>query len=324
MTRSGQRQPVSLRVSVTDRCQLRCLYCMPADGISKRPRSELLTFDEIIRFVQAVRQHFELSKVHITGGDPLARRGIVRLVEMLADESACDLALTTNGLRLSEMAGDLRRAGLRRVNVSLDSLDAETFALMTRGGVLQQVVDGIEAARSAGLSPIKLNTVVLRGMNDGEAPALAKWALDRQCTIRFLELMPVGCAKSSFQELFVPTAEVRVRIEEHFELEALPYEPGRSSRDFSATDNHGRRGVIGFISPETQPFCRGCRRLRLTSTGRLITCLARGQGPDIAHLLRDDSPQATEALNWAICSQMLRKQARDAFDTARSMAAVGG
>ena len=171
--------PLSLRVSVTDRCPFRCVYCTPADGVPLFAHADILRYEEIVAFVRVVRRHAGLTKVHVTGGEPLARRDIERFVAMLAAEDVADLALTTNGQALSELAAALRQAGLRRVNVSLDSLDEATFERITRGGELSRVLVGIDAALSAGLHPVKLNATLLRGVNDHEVAALADFAIGR-------------------------------------------------------------------------------------------------------------------------------------------------
>ncbi len=320
----SKEQPVSLRISVTDRCQLRCLYCMPPEGVPKRARQDILSFEEIVRFVRVVKLHFGLSKVHITGGEPLVRPGIVKLVEMLATEGIEDLALTTNGQCLGPIAQDLKLAGLTRVNISLDSLNDKTYALLTRGGNLKCALEGIQAALREGLSPIKLNTVVLRGYNDAEVTNMARWAIEHRCHIRFLELMPIGFAKGIFRDLFVPASEVQTHLEKPFVLRAMAYNLSQSSRDFLACDCHGGRGVIGFIAGHSRPFCHGCRRLRLTSTGQLIGCLARGQGSDTRSLLRCNAQHMDQALREIIKSGLASKRIRSEFDTTRTMASVGG
>ena len=319
-----QLGPLSLRVSVTDRCQFRCFYCMPSEGVHKCSHEEILRFEEIVRFVRALKSRFGLSKVHITGGEPLLRPGIEELIAMLAAEGIADLALTTNGLKLSEMARGLSRVGLRRVNVSLDSIDEQTFAGITRGGRLSRVAAGIEAARAAGLSPVKLNTIVMKGLNDTEVVALAQWALQRGCVIRFLELMPIGCVRPRYEELFVPASSIQRRLRKYFKLKPLPPSPGSSSRCFLATDATGRQGVIGFITPQTRPFCGECRRIRLTSTGRVLMCLARGKGPDVRGLLRTAGPSANEALQDILTTELRKKSGRGAFVTDRPMVKVGG
>ncbi|NIA22096.1 MAG: GTP 3',8-cyclase MoaA [Anaerolineaceae bacterium] len=314
---------VSLRLSVTDRCQMRCAYCMPAGGIEKIQRQDVLSFEEIVRFVRAVRSRFAVSKVHITGGEPLARSGIVDLVAKLANLGLEDLALTTNGQLLADMAGDLRRAGLRRVNVSLDSLDEATYRAVTRNGRLQPVLEGIEAALRHGLNPVKLNTVVLKGLNDHEVVDMARFGLACGCPVRFLELMPIGCA-AVFDDLFVPSRIVRSGLERVLQLRRLPHQPGASSRNFLAVDREGQQGIVGFISPNTEPFCQGCNRLRLTSEGRLISCLARGRGPRIRSCLRGHSGLQRRRLVEIIEQQVAGKCDRAGYDTPRFMAAVGG
>ena len=324
MTAGASDRPVSLRLSVTDRCPLRCLYCMPAEGVRLGSHDEVLRIEQMVRFVRVLKSCRPLAKVHITGGEPLIRRGILSLVEMLAGEAVADLAMTTNADGLAAHAPDLKQAGLRRVNVSLDSLDPRTFAALTGGGELSAVLTGIDAAVAAGLAPVKLNTVVMRGHNDGEVADLARWALDHGCAIRFLELMPIGCAAGMFRECFVPASEIRSRVAGSFSFEPLPYACGASSRDFRATDADGRSGTIGFIAPETQPFCDGCTRLRLTSTGGLISCLARGQGPNVRHLLGDESPANHRALQKIIDEALAAKRLRVAFSTKRAMSTIGG
>ena len=320
----AREHPITLRISVTCRCQLQCLYCRPAGDVSTRSRAEILSFEEILRFVRLLKSHLGLAKVHITGGDPLVRRGIVDLVAMLAAEGITDLALTTNGQALAQMARDLKRAGLRRINISLDSLNNRTFASLTHGGKLKDTLAGIRAALQEGFAPIKLNTVVLRTVNDSEVVTMAQWALDHFCHIRFLELMPVGCAKRIFKNMFVPASEVRRRLEDSLALRALVHAPEQTSRDFAAYDSHGRRGVVGFITAQSAPFCSGCRRLRLTSTGQLISCLARGCGSDVRSLLRSNSQCADQALLKIVESEFEKKRVRAAFDTPHPMGSVGG
>jgi len=324
MIAPAKRPPLSLRISVTDRCQQRCIYCMPPEGVTKLNHDDILSFEEIVRFVRLVKSRFSLLKVHLTGGDPLVRPSVAGLVRMLADENVADLALTTNGQLLAETARPLKAAGLHRVNISLDSLDDQTYASLTRGGQIKRVLEGIHAALKEGFSPIKLNTVVLRDHNLAEVVSMARWAIERGCRIRFLELMPIGCAKGIFRESFVPYREVLARLAEDLILEALPHAPGQSSRDFLARDSHGRRGVVGFITAQSRPFCRGCRRMRLTSTGQLISCLARGSGPNIREILRAGDERADRMLGEILASELARKRARVGFDTPHIMASVGG
>jgi len=237
---------------------------------------------------------------------------------------------------LAEMAPRLKRAGLHRINVSLDSLDAGTYAALTRGGDLRATLEGIDAALGCGLAPVKLNAVVLRGYNDAEVVELAGFALDHGCPIRFLELMPIRSSQIIFEELFVAASEIRTRLETQFALEPLDRGAGQTSRDFLASDRYGRRGVIGFISPMSQPFCDECTRIRLTSTGRLVSCLMRGLGPSIKGMLRSNLPAAGHLLKSTVVNEYDRKTSRHrGRETASSaglprhpavdtMAAVGG
>ncbi|NIA22343.1 MAG: radical SAM protein, partial [Anaerolineaceae bacterium] len=250
---------------------MRCVYCMPPEGIEKIQRRDILSFKEVVRFVRVVRSRFAVSKVHITGGEPLARSGIVDLLAKLVDLGLEDLALTTNGQLLADLAPDLKRAGLQRVNLSLDSLDEGTYRTITRNGHLPPVLKGLEAALRHGLSPVKLNTVVLAGLNDHEVVDMVRFAIAHGCQIRFLELMPIGCAASACDGLFVSNRILRNRIEDVLSLRPLPRQPGASSRNFLAVDRRGRQTVVGFISPNSEPFCGDCNRLRLTSEGRLIS-----------------------------------------------------
>ena len=321
---SQKPQPVSLRVSVTDRCDLRCTYCLPPDGAKLATHDDVLRLEEIAAFVRFVQRRFGLTKVHLTGGEPLVRRGIVDLVRMLADAGAADLAMTTNGQPLREMALALRQAGLARINISLDTLDVETYRTLTRGGDLGRVLDGIAAAGLVGFDPIKFNMVVLRGVNDREVVPIARFALERGGRVRFLELMPIGVAQRGYEERFISSAEVRAQVASAFELRPLPPVPGASSRDYRAIDADGREGVVGFISPCTEPFCAGCRRLRLTATGRLLGCLARAEGPQVRSLLRDGAPDAEERLVEAVDEALRLKRYDRRFNEQRLMGRVGG
>ena len=315
---------LSLRISVTDRCQLRCSYCMPPEGVPKKKHSDILSFEDIVRFVRILKSGFGISKVRITGGEPLVRPGISELVKLLADEDIADLALTTNGQELAQLAGDLKRAGLGRVNVSLDSLDDRTFWKLTGGGRLGRSLEGIKAALGNGLKPLKINMVVLRGINDHEVSALARFGLERGCQVRFLELMPIGCAKEKFDERFVPSLEIRQRLENCFSLEEISTGPSQSSRNFWAWDRVGHKGIIGLISPTSQPFCQGCRRVRLTSTGQLISCLAKGSGPSVRKLLQDDTLPARRALGQIVSEGLCQKRSDREFHSHSPMVAVGG
>ncbi len=297
---------------------------MPPEGVPKKSHSDILRFEDIVRFVRTLKSSFGISKVRITGGEPLVRPGIVELIRLLSCEGIADLALTTNGQQLADMAGDLKHAGLNRVNVSLDSLDEKIFWKLTGGGRLQRSLEGIQAALRNGLKPLKINMVVLRGVNDHEISSLARFGLEHGCQVRFLELMPIGCAKEKFDELFVGTQEIQQSLEKGFSLKEIASQPSQSSRNFQAWDRDGRKGIIGFISPTTKPFCQDCRRVRLTSTGQLIACLAKGSGPSVRKLLQDDTPRARRALRQLVSEQLCQKRSDREFHTHSPMVAVGG
>ncbi len=324
MNAGNPGEGVSLRISVTDRCQMRCVYCVPPQGPPREEEGPLLTFEEIARFVRGVRSAFPVLKVRITGGEPLARPGLAELVRRLSREGIEDLAITTNGGLLAGAAAELKRAGLRRVNVSLDSLDPDVYRALTRGGDVRTVLEGIEEAVRCGLEPVKINAILLRGYNDREVVRLARWALDRRCAIRFLELMPLGCARLVQPSLFVPYAEAFEKISGAFALSPLAPGPGQTSRDYLAADPQGRKGIVGFVSSVTCPFCAGCMRLRLTSRGRLIGCLARDEGRDIRDLLRSSSGESTRAIGEIAAAEIEAKGPRGAFERADAMSAIGG
>jgi len=287
-----QRSITYLRVSVTDRCNLRCVYCMPEEGIPFLPRREILTLEELARIVR-VAAGMGLRRVRLTGGEPLVRNGIVKLVRWIAETPGIeDVSLTTNGMILASYAHELADAGLRRVNISLDTLDPERFRAVTRHGDLAAVMEGIAAARDAGLSPIKLNVVVMREVNDQEVAEIARTTLEEDWEVRFIELMPFmdeqeTCIKDTSLVLgFVPTQEVRKQIEE-----ALgPLEPAESVSGAGPAQYFrlpGAKGLVGFISPLTeQQFCASCNRMRLTAEGRIRPCLLTDQEVDLKETLR--------------------------------------
>lgn len=324
MTASCTRGPLTLRLSTTDRCQLRCSYCMPRGGISLNRREEVLSFDAMADFVNALQRWFRVKTVRLTGGDPLVRKDVDRLVAKLADLRVPDIAMTTNGQLLAPAASALRDAGLHRLNVSLDSLDSETFARLTGGGGLYRTLAGIEEARRVGFAPIKLNMVVLRGTNDHELVDMVKFALEQGCELRFLELMPIGVAARDFPHTFVPEEEIRHRVGSKYTLVPEPRRPGSTSSRFQIHDRAGYRGRIGFISAHSHPFCKDCRRLRLTATGLLIGCLARGEGVSIKRLLDDPNSSSRQELERVIVSVLRSKRVAPDFSGRHSMAAVGG
>ncbi len=317
-------RPLSLRLSVTDQCPLGCAYCRPAFDTTKAPGERPLSFEEITGFVRAIKSRFGISQVRLTGGEPLLRAGLARLVSMLAGLGVPDLALTTNGQVLEKHAESLRRAGLGRVNISLDTLKPALFTAVTRGGALAKTLAGIGAAQRAGLDPIKLNTVVLRGQNDREAVGLVRFAIEHNCQVRFLELMPIGEAAGRFPTDFVSSAEVRRLLAREFALTALPFDPQSTSRNFRIEDHNGGSAIAGFISPYSEPFCEGCWRLRLTASGVLIGCLARSEGIPIAPLLCHGSEPDLDALGAAVEEALRIKRRNHEFLQPRAMVGIGG
>lgn len=313
-----QRPLHDLRISVTDRCNFRCGYCMPKEvfgqGYDFLPRHEVLTFEEIARLAQ-IFVTLGVEKVRLTGGEPLLRRELDQLVAKLAGiDGLRDLTLTTNGSRLVEMAAPLRAAGLRRVTVSLDALDDEIFRAMN--GVdfpVHRVLRGIEAAREAGFTPIKINMVVKRGVNDGEIVAMAERFAGPQFILRFIEYMDVGNSNGWHLTDVVPAAEILARLEEAMPLEAMPANyRGEVARRYRQRDG----GEIGMISSVTQPFCGDCTRARLSADGRLFTCLFAVAGTDLRTPLRAGASDEELA---AIISQVWKARA-DRYSEIRTSA----
>jgi len=322
--RPERRAPLALRVSVTDRCGLRCLHCMPAEGVERFEPSQILRYEEIARFVRLMAAHWRLTKVHVTGGEPLERRDIVECIRMLAAEDVGDLAMTTNGQRLAALAAPLKRAGLARANVSLLSLRPRTFREATGGGDLGPTLEGIGAACRAGLAPVKCNVVVLRGINDGEVSDLAQFGIARGLEVRFIELMPLGPAAGRHREWFVSSDEVLGRLRDRFRLQALGRPPRSSTRLYRATDADGNSGRIGVIPSWTQPFCADCNRLRLTAGGELVGCLARRSRTSLLALLRTGDELDESRILAKVRAVMGRKRVRRAFSRHRYMVKTGG
>ncbi len=273
-----------LRVSVTGRCNLKCVYCRPEALDYDEHVDRFLTLDEIFHVVR-VLAGVGLKKVRITGGEPLVRTGVVDLIRRIASlPQIQDLALSTNGMLLARYAAALKEAGLRRVNVSVDTLDAETFRRITGGGRLEQVLAGIAAAEAVGLVPIKLNCVVIRGINDTQVADLAALTREKAWHVRFIEYMPIGGEQEHYEERFVPAAETRARIEAALgPLEPVAYDGHAASRDWRLP---GAPGVIGFITPMTEHFCAGCNRLRLTADGKVRACLLTDIETDLLAAMR--------------------------------------
>jgi GTP 3',8-cyclase len=278
------REIRDLRVSLTDRCNLRCVYCMPEET-AFAPREEILTDDEILTVIR-VAAELGVKKVRLTGGEPTVRANIVELVGRIARVPGIqDLAMTTNGMRLARLAQPLADGGLRRINVSLDSLNREKYHAITRWGNLDDVLAGLNAARAAGLRPIKINAVVVRGFNEDDVVDLARLTLTHGYAVRFIEMMPFGSVAGFQTNAYVPSAETASRIEDALgpltPLDVTGYDPARTYR------LEGARGTLGFISSVSQPFCAQCGRLRLTAEGRLRLCLLRDDEADLRTPLRN-------------------------------------
>jgi cyclic pyranopterin phosphate synthase len=315
----------NLRISVTDRCNLRCTYCM-AEDVVFMDKGELLTFEEITRFV-AVAAPLGIDKVRLTGGEPLMRRELPRLVRMLSQvEGIRDLGLTTNGILLADHAQALHDAGLRRINVSLDTLDPARFRQLTRRDGLEKVIEGILAARRAGFDPVKVNAVSIRGITETEVVPLARFARAHGLEMRFIEYMPIGADHWERGKVYFAH-----EILEQLEQEVAPlvpvedYDPRAPAMEFRYTDGGGRVGIIASVS---RPFCRSCNRVRLTADGKLRNCLFALDEVDVKHLLRDNA--GAEAIAEVIRANVLAKWEGHEINTARfikpgrTMHAIGG
>ncbi|HZJ25436.1 MAG TPA: GTP 3',8-cyclase MoaA [Acidimicrobiia bacterium] len=260
-----------LRLSVTDRCNFRCTYCMPEEGLRWLPRSEVLSYEELARIARVCVERWSFTGVRITGGEPTVRAGLARLFELL-EPLGVDLAMTTNGVRLPDVAAELATAGLRRVNVSLDSLRRDVFTHLTRRDELDRVIAGIDAAVAAGLDPVKVNCVVMRGVNDTEVVDLAAFARDRGVGIRFIEFMPLDADGAWDPDQVVPASEILERIDAVFPLELHHRHDGHLE---PAARYRYRDGIgdVGVIPSVTEPFCGDCDRVRVTAEGKFRTCL---------------------------------------------------
>jgi GTP 3',8-cyclase len=311
-----------LRISVTDRCNLRCIYCMPPEGVPQMPHSEILTYEEIHTVVQAAAE-LGINKIRITGGEPLVRADLPKLIKMLSQiDGIGELALTTNGTVLKKYAPELKQAGLSRVNVSLDTLKPDKFRYITRLGQLKPALEGIEAAKKASLDPVKINTVVMRGINDDEVLDFAGMTYEEGWHVRFIELMPFkGVAD------FVPSNELRQRISLLNKLEPCASVTGNGPAMYYRLA--GAKGTIGFISPLTDhSFCSRCNRMRLTPDGKLRPCLLEENEIDLKAPLRNNA--STDELKRLILKAVASKPKRHHLGEGvvrvvkRSMSQIGG
>jgi GTP 3',8-cyclase len=315
-----------LRLSVTDRCDFRCTYCMSEDMVFA-PRSQILSLEEL-EIVANAFMDLGVRRIRITGGEPLVRKGLVGLLETLGARAELeDLSITTNGSQLSTLAPALKAAGVDRLNISLDSLDRERFAAFTRRDRLAQVLDGIEAARAAGFKRIKLNSVVQKGKNDDEVQALVAFAVEKGLDISFIEEMPLGTVSSHERKVTLCTSEeVRQQVESRFELLPSSHRTGGPSRYWQVA---GTRTQVGFISPHSRNFCGDCNRVRVTAEGKLVLCLGHDGALDLKALIRR-YPGEPERLRDAIMTALRLKPERHHFEAdqqvqvVRFMSVTGG
>ncbi len=315
-----------LRISVTDRCNLRCRYCMPEQGLPLTPHDEILTYEEILRLVRVFVKE-GISKIRLTGGEPLVRKGIVDFIFQLSKiEEIKDLSLTTNGLLLKDFVMDLKRAGLKRINISLDTLNRDKFSLITRRDGYDQVWQGIEEAMRVSLSPIKINMVAIKGLNDDEIESFALLTLHHPIHVRYIEYMPSGKGEEWKEGDILTITEIKNRLEELGKLIPIPSEewdgPARRFRLEGAT------GEIGLIGPVSDHFCDACNRLRLTPDGKIRTCLFSDQEVDVKYFLRNGG--SDEDLRKLLLVALKTKPERHQINThqlkkcQRNMSAIGG
>jgi GTP 3',8-cyclase len=324
---SWGREIKSVRVSVTDKCNFRCTYCMPAEGLEWLGRQEILSFEEITRLV-GVLASLGVDEVRLTGGEPLVRRDLPVLVGLLAHtEGVRDLSLTTNGVLLDRLAGPLVEAGLQRLNVSLDSLNHVRFAEITRRDALDAVLRGLEEAeRYPELSPIKVNCVAVKGFTETEVPALAELARRKPYVVRFIEFMPLDADEAWREDDVLTGAEIRKIIEaEHGPLVEVPAKPSSTARRFRFSDGSGE---LGFVNPVSEPFCSSCDRIRITADGQLRTCLFSRREWDLKAPLREGASdeELVELLRFAVRHKELKHRINDPgfVRASRSMSQIGG
>jgi len=323
---SWNREIHSVRVSVTDKCNFRCRYCMPAEGLEWLPRDEVLSYEEIARLV-GVLSAMGVDEVRLTGGEPLVRRELPVLVSLLSEiPGVRDLSLTTNGVLLDRLAGPLVEAGLTRLNVSLDSLSHVRFAEITRRDALDRVLAGLaEAERYPELRPIKVNCVAVRGFTEEEVPALAELARRKPYVVRFIEFMPLDADEAWREDEVLTGGEIRALIEERWPLEEIPAKASSTARRFRFADGAGE---IGFVNPVSEPFCSSCDRIRLTADGQLRTCLFSRREWDLKAPLRDGvtDDELAALIRFAVRHKELKHKINEPgfVRASRSMSQIGG
>ena len=321
------RRATDLRVSLTDRCNLRCTYCMPAEGLDWLADERILTDDEVVRLVRIAVTHLGVDEVRFTGGEPLVRRGVVDIVRRCAELAPRpELSLTTNALGLRRQAVALQAAGLDRVNVSLDTVRRDTFAELTLRDRFDDVVAGLEAAHDAGLRPVKVNAVLMRGVNDEQAPELLAWCLDRGYELRFIEQMPLDAQHGWRRDDMVTADEILDRLSGHFELTDAEEPRGSAPAELFLVG--GGPATVGVIASVTRPFCGDCDRVRLTADGQVRNCLFAREESDLRGALRSGADDEEIVERWR--AAMMRKLPGHGIDDptflqpARPMSAIGG
>ncbi len=327
LTDGWNRSITNLRISVTDRCNFRCVYCIPDENIEWLPRGQIASLEELGRIAR-IAVGLGVRKLRITGGEPLLRKNLPSLVaELAALPGLDDIALTTNGTELPRLARDLAEAGLERVNVSLDSLDRATFAKLAQRDMLPDVLAGIDAAVAAGLTPLSINCVAIRGTNDHEAVAFARFARERGFEVRFIEFMPLEHGQRWGEHALVPGHELRDRVDAVFPLKPAPdSDPHAPSKDWIFAD--GAPGVMGFIDSVSAPFCDTCNRIRLTADGKLRTCLFSLNEHDLLGPMRAGASdeQVAALLRAAVSTKELKHHITDGLfvKPQRTMSQIGG
>jgi GTP 3',8-cyclase len=321
------RVATDLRVSLTDRCNLRCSYCMPAEGLDWLPHDEVLTDDEVVRLIEIGVRRLGIREVRFTGGEPLIRRGLVDIVRRTrALDDALELSVTTNALGLERNAQALAEAGLNRVNISLDTLDPERFHTITRRDRLDDVLRGAKAAHNAGLTPVKINAVLLRGINDDDACELLHWAIDHEYELRFIEQMPLDAQHDWHREEMVTAEEIFAKLDREFTL--TPVGEPRGSAPAERFLVNGGPATVGVIASVTRPFCGDCDRVRLTADGQVRNCLFAREESDLRGALRAGATDEDLAVRWlaAMATKLPGHGINDPtfLQPDRPMSAIGG
>ncbi|ADX72599.1 GTP cyclohydrolase subunit MoaA [Pseudarthrobacter phenanthrenivorans Sphe3] len=337
------RRATDMRLSLTDKCNLRCTYCMPAEGLEWLAKQAVMSAEEIVRIVRIGVEQLGVRELRLTGGEPLVRHDLVDIIAALRrNHPALPISMTSNGVGLAKKAAALKAAGLTRINVSLDSLHEETFTQLTRRPFLDQVLAGVDAAWAAGLGPVKLNAVLMRGINDAEAPALLAWALERGYELRFIEQMPLDADHGWTRRNMITAAEIRQLLSSDFVLS-----PDPRARDGAPAERFEVRrrtagsggssgpvlGTVGIIASVTEPFCSDCRRTRITAEGKIMSCLFSREEFDLLGLLRSGASDEALARRWQDAMWLKPKahgmdhvglDAPDFVQPDRSMSAIGG